>query len=113
VAGGVASQGNKCMLMSESRQPNRPHCHYPSKLVYKDRSVNEPGTALLERGTLGKCDKSYNKSKVCESAGRSLLGEPRRCFGGRVDEPGRGKSGLHRTRWWVTPTVRPGMGREG
>src|SRR5262249_33749029 len=31
-------------------------------------------------------------------------------------QPGRGKSGLHRTRWWVTPTVRvggnPGEDRE-
>src|SRR5262249_39937528 len=39
--------------------------------------------------------------ETCKSAGRSLPGS-------RSVAPGlgRGKSGLHRTRWWVTPTVR-------
>src|SRR5205823_8281633 len=36
-------------------------------------------------------------------AGRSLPGK-RRAWPDKL--PGRGKSGLHRTRWWVTPTVR-------
>src|SRR5262245_57188664 len=42
---------------------------------------------------------------------RKSAGRPGdRCPGKRracpAAEPGRGKSGLHRTRWWVTPTVR-------
>src|SRR6185437_3505262 len=44
--------------------------------------------------------------KVHGSAGRSLFGKSSRRLGVLDEGPCRGKSGLHRTRWWVTPTVR-------
>jgi hypothetical protein len=53
---------------------------------------------------------------VHEPAGRPLPGKATGHPGVRSELPGdpsgRGKSGLHRTRWWVTPTVRGGRCRE-